>query len=71
MLDLVKAFQSATGVEIPYEIVDRRPGDIDNSYADVSKARNELSWEAQKTLEDMCRDSWRWQEKNPKGYSPI
>lgn len=71
VLDLVKAFQSATGVEIPYEIVDRRPGDIDNSYADVSKARNELGWEAQKTLEDMCRDSWRWQEKNPKGYSPI
>lgn len=69
VLDLVKSFEAATGVEIPYKIVERRPGDIASSYADASKAKQELGWEAQKNLEDMCRDSWRWQEKNPQGYN--
>ncbi len=67
VLDLVKAFEKATGQAIPYVITERRPGDIDTSYADASKALRELGWKAEKTLEDMCRDSWRWQEQNPDG----
>lgn len=68
VLDVVKNFMKATTREIPYEITDRRPGDIAACYADPTKAKRELQWEAEKTLEDMCRDSWRWQEKNPNGY---
>lgn len=68
VLDVVKAFEKANNVEIPYELVDRRPGDIGTSYADVSKADNELNWQAAYGLEDMCRDSWNWQKSNPNGY---
>ena len=68
VLDVVKAFTNATGINIPYEITARRPGDIAQCYADPGKAEIELGWKAEKTLEDMCRDSWRWQEKNPDGY---
>ena len=68
VLDVVKAFEEASGKEVPYELVDRRPGDIGSSYADVSKAKNQLGWEAQLGLEDMCRDSWNWQHSNPNGY---
>jgi UDP-glucose 4-epimerase len=68
VLDLVKAFQKITGKVIPYEITGRRPGDIDVCYGDPSKALLGLGWKAQRNLEDMCRDSWRWQELNPNGY---
>ena len=62
VLDLVKTFERVNGVKIPYEITDRRAGDIAVSYADVSKAREVLGWKAEKGIEDMCRDAWRWQQ---------
>ncbi|SDW84594.1 UDP-galactose 4-epimerase [Marinococcus luteus] len=71
VLDLVEAFEKASGKEVPYEIRDRRPGDIAVCYADPSKARNELGWTAQKGVEDMCEDSWRWIKHNPDGYPSM
>jgi UDP-glucose 4-epimerase len=68
VLDIVKAFGKACGKEIPYEIKSRRPGDIATCYADASLAKKELGWEAQRGLEEMCEDSWRWQKNNPNGY---
>jgi len=68
VLQVVAAFQAATGIKIPYEIVDRRPGDVVAAYADPSKAKEELGWIAQFNLADMCRDGWNWQQKNPAGY---
>ena len=68
VLEIVKTFERANGIEIPYEIVDRRPGDIASSYADATKAEKELGWRAQRDLENMCRDAWNWQSKNPRGY---
>lgn len=68
VLDIVKAFEEANGVTIPYEIVERRPGDIACCYADPSKAREEMGWAAEKNLVDMCRDSFRWQTNNPNGF---
>ncbi|MGM0379662.1 MAG: UDP-glucose 4-epimerase GalE [Bacillota bacterium] len=68
VLDVVKNFEKATGVKIDYEITKRRPGDIAACYADVKKAKEELGWEAQKGIYEMCKDSWRWQQKNPEGY---
>ena len=68
VLDIVKNFEEATGVKIPYVIKERRPGDIATCYADAAKAREELGWEAQYGIKDMCADSWRWQSNNPKGY---
>ena len=68
VLDIVKAFEKASGVKIPYEITARRPGDIATCYADASKAGKELGWEAQYGIEEMCADSWRWQKNNPEGY---
>jgi UDP-glucose 4-epimerase len=67
VLDLVKVFSKASGKEIPYKIVGRRPGDIAICYADPSKANIELSWKAEKSIEEMCEDSWRWQENNSNG----
>ena len=64
VLQIVKAFEDATGVEVKYKIVERRPGDIATCYADPSKARDELGWEAKKGIEDMCRDSWRFTSNN-------
>ena len=61
VLQLVKAFEEATGLDIPYEIVDRRPGDIAECYADASKAERELGWTARRSLVDMCRDAWRFE----------
>lgn len=61
VLDLVKTFERVNGVTIPYEIVGRRPGDIATCYADTHKAESMLGWKAEKGIEDMCRDSWRWQ----------
>ena len=68
VLDIVKAFERANGVEIPYEIKPRRAGDIATCYADPTKAREKLGWEAVYGIEDMCRDSYNWQKKNPNGY---
>lgn len=68
VLDLVKAFSKASGKEIPYKIVDRRPGDIAMCYADPAKAKKELGWEAKYGVDEMCEDSWRWQSNNPNGY---
>lgn len=68
VLDIVHAYEKATGIKINYKIVDRRPGDIDECYANPTKAAEILHWKAEKTIEDMCRDSYRWQLKNPLGY---
>ena len=68
VLDMVKAFSKACGNELPYKILDRRPGDIATCYADPAKAKAELGWEAVRGLEEMCEDSWRWQSNNPNGY---
>lgn len=68
VLELVHAFENATGVKIPYVIAPRRAGDIAYSYADASKAKRVLGWVAEKNAEDACRDTWRWQNGNPNGY---
>lgn len=68
VLDMVKAFEKANGIKIPYVITERRAGDIDEFYADSTKAADILGWKAEKTLEDMCRDTWNWQKNNPNGY---
>ena len=68
VLDLVNAFQKANGVKVNYTIAPRRPGDVATCYSDPSKAAQLLGWKAEKNVEDMCRDSWRWQSQNPKGY---
>ncbi|HEL1640838.1 TPA: UDP-glucose 4-epimerase GalE [Streptococcus suis] len=68
VLELVQAFEKVNGVPVPYKIVDRRPGDIAICYADADKALTELNWKTEKTIEDMCRDTWNWQSHNPNGY---
>lgn len=68
VLDIVKAFEKANNIEIPYVIKPRRDGDIAECYANPVKAKEKLGWQAEKSLEEMCRDSWRWQFNNPKGY---
>ncbi|MBU1194153.1 MAG: UDP-glucose 4-epimerase GalE [Proteobacteria bacterium] len=68
VLDMVKGFEKASSRKIAYKIVNRRPGDIAACWADPAKAKRELGWEAQKSLEDMCNDSWNWQKNNPQGY---
>ena len=68
VLDVVKAFEKASGKEIKYEIVPRRPGDLATVYSDPTKAKKELGWVAERGLEKMCEDSWRWQKNNPEGY---
>ena len=68
VLDMVNAFRSVNNVEVPYVITDRRPGDIATCYADPAKSAELLDWKAEHNLEDMCRDSWNWQKKNPMGY---
>ena len=68
VLGLVKAFERVNNIEIPYEIVDRRPGDIATCYANAQKAKEKLGWVAEKNVDDMCRDAWRWQSSNPNGY---
>ena len=69
VLVVIQAFEKACQHEIPYQIMERRPGDAAISYADPTKANNELNWYAQKTIEDMCQDAWRWQSQNPDGYA--
>ena len=69
VLDMVKAFGKACGKEIPYEIKPRRAGDIATCYCDATKAKEELHWTAERGLDEMCEDSWRWQSQNPNGYA--
>lgn len=68
VLELVQAFEKVNGVPVPYKIVDRRPGDVATCFANADKALEELNWKTEKTVEDMCRDTWNWQSKNPNGY---
>ena len=68
VLEIVRDFEKATGITIPHRIVERRPGDVPVVYADPAKANRELGWTAEKTLEEMCADSWRFQRQNPNGY---
>ena len=68
VLDMVNTFMEVNQVELPYQIVGRRAGDIAVCYADPAKSKEVLGWTAQETLADMCRDSWNWQSKNPQGY---
>jgi UDP-glucose 4-epimerase len=69
VLEIIKAFEQAAGKEISYEITARRPGDVAACYADCTKANNELSWKAEKTLAEACADAWHWQSLNPNGYN--
>ena len=68
VLDMVKAFENATGKKVPYTIAPRRPGDVAACYADPTKAESELGWKAERGIEEMCEDTWRWQSNNPNGY---
>ena len=69
VLDVIHAFEKACGKKLPYVIDPRRPGDIAECWADPSKAKRELGWQAEYGIEEMCRDSWNWQSKNPDGYN--
>lgn len=69
VLELIAAFSKAAGKDIPYQIAPRRPGDVASCYASAQKALNELNWHAEKTIEQACEDSWRWQSQNPDGYN--
>ena len=69
VLDMVKAFEKASGRSVPYQIVDRRPGDIATCYADPTYAEKKLGWKVECELDEMCEDTWRWQSMNPDGYS--
>ncbi|WP_020062969.1 UDP-glucose 4-epimerase GalE [Bacillus sp. 123MFChir2] len=71
VLEIITAFEKILGKRIPYRIVDRRPGDVAVSYADVTKANLELGWVAKRGIEEMCEDSWRWQSSNPNGYGKV
>lgn len=68
VLEMIQAFEKASGKAIPYKIVDRRPGDVAECYADPSKAQRELNWQTRYDINGMCRDSWNWQSRNPEGY---
>ncbi len=68
VLEVIQTFERVNQIPVPYQISGRRPGDIASCYADVEKAKRLFGWQTQKTLEDMCRDSWNWQSKNPEGY---
>ena len=68
VLDIVKNFEAATGVKVPYVIKERRAGDIATCYSDATKAKEELGWVAERGIKEMCEDSWRWQSNNPNGF---
>jgi UDP-glucose 4-epimerase len=70
VLDLVRAYEKASGRPVPYEIVARRPGDVAACWADPAAARDLLGWTARLDLARMCEDSWRWQQLNPLGFTP-
>lgn len=69
VLELVQAFERVNGVPVPYRLVDRRPGDVATCFANADKALEELGWQTKKTIEDMCRDTWKWQSQNPNGFA--
>ena len=69
VLDIIKAFEQASQKHVPYELSDRRTGDVASCYADPKYAKQVLSWEASLSLDDMCSDSWHWQSMNPNGYN--
>ncbi len=68
VLDMLRAFEQASGKPVPYQVADRRAGDIAACYADPAQARELLGWQAQRDLQTMCTDAWRWQSGNPQGY---
>jgi UDP-glucose 4-epimerase len=68
VLEMVKAFEQASGRKVPYEIVERRPGDVAECWADPTLARELFDWEATRSVAQMCEDAWRWQSGNPRGY---
>jgi UDP-glucose 4-epimerase len=71
VLEMIKAFEKASGNKVPYKIVGRRRGDVDSVYADPTVAAEDLGWKAVRGLEEMCEDLWRWQAMNPKGFRPA
>lgn len=71
VLEIVKAFEKASGRPVPYEITPRRAGDIAMAYADASAAARDLGWTAKLGLAEMCRDAWNWQSKNPSGFAKL
>ena len=71
VLDMVKAFSEGSGQDVPYKIVDRRPGNVTMCYADPTKANVELGWKAEYGIKEMCEDTWRWQSNNPNGYLQL
>jgi UDP-glucose 4-epimerase len=71
VLEMVSAFEAASGKKVPYRIATRRPGDIATCFADPTKAEKELGWKATRGLDQMIRDTWRWQSQNPNGYKDI
>ena len=71
MLDVVKAFEKASGRPVPYKIAPRRPGDIATCFADPARAEALLGWRARFGIEQMCNDAWRWQSQNPEGFAEI
>lgn len=68
---MVAAFEEATGISVPFQMVDRRPGDVDACYADCKKALKDLGWRTKYDMREACRDAWRWQTKNPHGFETI
>ena len=70
VLDIVRAFEQASGTRIAYRVAPRRSGDIASCYADPGQATNLLVWRAERGLSDMCADTWRWQSLNPHGFNP-
>jgi UDP-glucose 4-epimerase len=71
VLEVIRAFEAASGRAVPFEIVPRRPGDVAACYADASRARELLGWQARRDLATMCADAWRWQADNPRGFEPV
>ena len=69
VLELIAAFSKAAGKDIPYQIVGRRPGDVGSCYASPEKANSQINWKAEKSIEEACEDSWRWQSQNPDGFT--
>ena len=67
-MDIIRAFEKANHLKLPYSIGPRRAGDVPESFTDPSLASSELSWNAENSIEDICRDAWHWQQKNPNGY---
>lgn len=69
VLDMVKAFEKASGKKVNYTLVDRRSGDVATCYADATLADKKLGWKAERGIDKMCEDTWRWQSQNPNGYA--